>query len=216
MKHLLNGPMLAAKSGKTDSVVVMLHGVGSNGRDLISLAPLLAEEFPSTTFISPNAPEEFFAGGDGFQWFTYYDRSHAQIIEGLEKSSVIVATYLQELLDEYNIPANKLVLLGFSQGAMVSVHTGLTMQDDIAGVLAFSGGLLKVDISDFEVRSQPDICFIHGTADEVVPYEMSEMGANVLTKFGVHTEFHAIKSLGHSIDMECIDIAKGFLHKVIG
>ncbi len=178
---ILTGPIHKPLSGdKPRSICVLLHGVGSNGDDLISLAPIFAEEFPDTIFISPNAPEAYEFGVGGYQWFPYYNRSHSQIIEGLEKASVIVGRYLQELLDEYKLPPEKLVLMGFSQGAMVSVHTGLTMQDNIAGVVSFSGGILKVDISSLEVRSNPPICLIPGEADEVVPCNKSAASTKIL------------------------------------
>ncbi len=191
----------------------MLHGVGSNGRDLISLAPLFADDFPDMHFISVDAPEPFQGGGDGFQWFTYWDRSHAQIIEGSEKAATIVSMYVMELCDKYSVEPENVLLLGFSQGAMVSLQTALTMQDNCAGVLAFSGGLLKVEISDFEIRSQPPICLIHGAEDEVVPAGMSQSTAEILQGFNVPVECHILPRLSHSIDMPGIKIAREFMRK---
>jgi phospholipase/carboxylesterase len=193
----------------------MLHGVGADGENLIGLADAFAQDFPDTLFVAPNGPEAFAGGGNGYQWFPYYDRTREQLLEGLDKAAETVSEFATELLDKYNLKPENLVLMGFSQGSMVAIQTAITMQDNCAGIVSFSGGLLKVEITSFEVRSQPPICLIHGEQDEVVPYQMSEMAAKILSDLNVPTEFHKIKNLDHSIDMSCINIAKGFLQKII-
>ena len=215
-KKIFTGPEVEPASGKDlRSCMVMLHGVGANGDDLISLAPIFAEELPDTQFIAPNGPEKFHAGNGGYQWFPYWEHTHQQIIQGCEKAADNVAEYLYQVADELRLNPADMILLGFSQGAMVAIQTALTMQDNIGAVLAFSGGLLKVDITEFEVRSQPPVCLIHGSDDDVVPCQMSEVSSHILHGLHVPAEFHRINGLGHSIDMRGIDIAKTFLNKYI-
>ncbi len=192
----------------------MLHGIGADGDNLIGLADAFAPDFPDTYFIAPNGPERF-VGGGGYQWFPYYDRSREQILQGLEKAAQTISEFATQLLDRFELKPENLILMGFSQGAMVAIHTAITMQDNCAATVAFSGGLIKVEITKFEVRSQPPICLIHGEYDDVVPFQMSETSAKILSGHHVPTEFHKIKGLGHSIDMGGIDIAKGFLQKVL-
>jgi len=213
---ILTGHEQLAKSGKATSIMVMLHGVGSNGANMMPLVPMLADAFPDTHFFAPNAPEPYeFAEAGAYQWFPYWERSHAQIVEGAEKAGVIVARYLAELSDRYDIRMEKIILLGFSQGSMTAIQTALTMQDDIAAVLSFSGGLIKVDISEFEVRSTPPMCLIHGEEDDVVPVQTSYNSTNMLIDHGVEAEFHSIPNLAHSINMAGLEAAKAFLKKII-
>ncbi len=216
MQSILKGPEVTPTLGtKPKNIVIMLHGVGADGDNLISLADFLSDEFPDTYFVAPNGPEKFAMGGPGYQWFPYYERSHEQIIEGVQKAAELVSEYAQQLLDKFDLKPENLIIMGFSQGAMTAIQTGLTMQDNCAGVLAFSGGLIKVDITNFEVRSNPPICLIHGTVDDVVPVQMSEVTSSILESFNVPVELHKIIGLGHSIDMEGVNIAKGFLSKVL-
>src|SRR5277367_2014412 len=108
---ILNGPSHSPLSGaKPKSVCVMLHGVGADGENLIGLADSFAQDFPDTYFIAPNAPEKFTLGMGGYQWFPYYDRSHPEVIQGLEKSAAVVVQYLKNLLDELDLDHEHLVL----------------------------------------------------------------------------------------------------------
>lgn len=217
MKRILTGPEVQPLShGKAKSAVVMLHGVGADGENLISLSQFFASEFPDTYFIAPNGFEKFPVGVGGYQWFSYYEKPHAQIINELEQASEKLAEFLEQILFEQDLKMEDLILLGFSQGAMLAIQTAVTMQDNCAGVIGFSGGLLKVDIKQIDVRSNPPICLIHGDQDDVVPMQMSENAANILSSLNVPTEFHRIRHLGHSIDMQGIQIAKGFLSKILG
>jgi phospholipase/carboxylesterase len=214
---ILNGPAQKPLSGsKPKSICIMLHGVGADGDNLIGLASAFSNEFPDTFFIAPNGPEKFAGGGNGYQWFPYYERTRPQVLTAMDISARTVAQFTTEILDIYDLKPQNLILMGFSQGAMLAIQTALTMQDNCAGVVSFSGGLLKIEITDIEVRSQPPICLIHGDNDDVVPCQMSESSAKLLADLHVPAEFHKIRNLGHSIDMQCIDIAKGFLHKVVG
>jgi phospholipase/carboxylesterase len=216
MDRILSGPFIKPQNGiKTDYICILLHGVGADGENLIEIGSYLSKNFPNIYFVAPNAPEKFELSNSGYQWFEYWNRSHAQIISGLEKASAIVIHYANDLLREFNLDYSKLILMGFSQGAMVSIHTAITTQDNCAGVIGFSGGLLKVDITKFEVRSNPPMCLIHGGMDDVVPYQLSENTKNILENFNVDVDFHKIENLGHSIDLKGLKIASEFLNKII-
>ncbi len=209
----------APKNGQTpSSAVVLLHGVGSNGQDLISLAPMLAEALPNTVFISPDAPFEYDAApgyGGMFQWFSLSDRNPEVMLAGLQKVQPLVDDFLDKVLAKYALDASKLALFGFSQGTMTSLHIAPRRVDKLAGVVGCSGALLAPELLANETKSKPDICLIHGVQDDVVPFAAMDKAEKELTKAGFKTTAHARPGLPHSIDLEGIEIAKKFLSKAL-
>lgn len=200
------------------SAVVLLHGVGSNGQDLISLAPMLAETLPNTVFISPNAPFEYdMAPGYGgmFQWFSLADRNPQAMLSGVQKVQPLVDELLDKVLEKYALPANKLALLGFSQGTMTSLHIAPRRAEQLAGVVGFSGALLAPELLATEAKTKPEICLIHGVQDDVVPFAAMEKARAELSENGFTVSSHARPGLPHSIDLEGIETAKKFLAKVL-
>lgn len=215
----LTGPVIEPKSGSIKRIVVMLHGVGSNGDDLACLAPVLAEALPDTLFFSPNgiqpydmAPPEF----QGYQWFSLSNRSPHLLLQGASEAASIVNPALDELLSQYNLTNKDLALLGFSQGTMTSLYCALHRSENIAGVVGFSGALIGADVHPHHYTSKPPICLIHGEEDMVVPFSAMTHAYNTLTSASVSVETHARPLLAHTIDMEGIDIAKAFLRRIFG
>src|ERR1051325_5070120 len=136
----LDGPGVAAKSGgKAKQLVVFLHGYGSNGDDLISLAPYWADLIPDAEFVSPNAPFpcELNPFG-GFQWFGLEDRNPAVILSGTQAAAAILDAYLDEALKSRGLDESKLALVGFSQGTMMSLHVGPRRSVPPAAIVGYS------------------------------------------------------------------------------
>ena len=149
----LSGPFRAPSSGAApDSLIVLLHGIGANGEDLIGLADVLAPRFPKTAFHSPDAPDPFAEAGFGFQWFPREPRaSRGERVRGAESA---VNAYIDGLLDEYKLGPDRCVLAGFSQGCMVALHTGPRRERQLAGVIGMSGSLITADTLEAEAQEQ--------------------------------------------------------------
>jgi phospholipase/carboxylesterase len=211
---ILNGPHRSPSSGgEPSSLVVLLHGVGSNGADLIGLADVLAERFPDTVFHSPNAPNPYDGAHFGYQW---YSRGTSEArIEGLRLVESAVNGFLEELLALYHLPATKCILVGFSQGSMVSLHVAPRRSTRLGGIVAFSGTIATADSLKNEIASKTPICLIHGDSDSVIPSERSESAAKLLTELGVPNEVHILRGLGHSIDRRGLDHATRFMQEVL-
>ena len=211
---------LEPKNGSPKSALILLHGVGSNGRDLISLAPMLAEALPNTAFISPDAPFEYDMGmgmmSDAYQWFSLADRAPEKMLAGLRHVQPLVDSFIDNVLEKYALPANKLALFGFSQGTMTSLFVGARRLEKIAGIVGCSGALLAPELLASETASKPDICLIHGVQDDVVPFAAMDKAAVELEKNGFSVETHARAGLPHSIDLEGIEAAKKFLAARLG
>ncbi|MDA0902377.1 MAG: dienelactone hydrolase family protein [Proteobacteria bacterium] len=196
-------------------LVIFLHGYGSNGRDLLSLTNEFCEVLPNAHFISPNAPFDFEAPIDyGFQWFSLLSSDPKAIFPQIIQANDILDEFIKSQLKRFSLQYKDLILVGFSQGSMMAMYNSLRSKEEIGGLVAYSGKLiLPSDLSE-EVNSKPKMCLIHGTDDQVVPFEHLQRAGSLLKDLKVKHETHSIKGLGHTIDMKGIDIAKKFLSKL--
>lgn len=196
------------------SMVILLHGLGSNGQDLISLAPYWAKDLPETVFISPDAPQpcDMVPPGypNSFQWFSLQDRDPDKILEGVENATPVLQDFIAQQLDKYSVPFEKLVLCGFSQGTMMSLYTAPRLDEKIAGVLGYSGAL----VGKAGQRKIP-VHLIHGEADDVVPIEAYHSAKKMLQEDGFDVSGHSTPNLTHSIDEKGISSGGKFLKSVL-
>ena len=166
----LSGPQWGpAAGGPPASLIVLLHGVGADGHDLIELAPLLAPLLPQTLFIAPDAPEPCDLAPFGRQWFSLADRRPEALLAGVARAAPVLDAYLDGLLAQYGLTADRLALLGFSQGTMLALHAAPRRPAPLAAVLGYSGALIDDGRLAAEHRSAPPVLLIHGDADEVIP-----------------------------------------------
>ena len=172
--------------GKVDnpkSLVILLHGLGSNGQDLISLAPYFAQKLPDTAFISPDAPFacDMVPAGypNSFQWFSLQDRDPDKILSGIKTAAPLLEAYVTEQIAKYNVTAAQCALVGFSQGTMMSLYAAPRYKQALAGVLGYSGALFMGDQT--EIANKPPIHLIHGEADDVVPVAAFNEAKTTLT-----------------------------------
>ncbi|MDD9922030.1 MAG: phospholipase, partial [Boseongicola sp.] len=161
----------ASASGEDTSVVIFLHGYGADGADLLGLSEPLAPHMPDTVFIAPNAPERSMANPMGFQWFPipWIDGSSESAAgEGLHRSAKLLNAFIDKVLADEGLAPENLVLFGFSQGTMLSLHVAPRRHDEIAGIAGFSGRLMFPETLADEVVSKPPVLLVHGNADDVV------------------------------------------------
>lgn len=169
MQHL-TGPSLAPLSGDAPKqVVVLLHGYGSNGADLISLAPMWRQQLPDALFVAPNAPERCPGAPGGYQWWALHDLSRPALAAGARHAAPVLDAWLDGLLAEHGLDESKMVLAGFSQGTMMALHIGVRRARTLAGILGYSGMIAGPSLDPAEVRSKPPVLLIHGDADGIVP-----------------------------------------------
>ncbi len=200
-------------SAKADKMVVFLHGYGADGKDLISIAPMWADELKNTVFFAPNAPEPCEMSPMGFQWFSLMDRSEASMTAGAKSVRNILEKYIRQKLDDTGLQMKDVAIVGFSQGTMMALYTMPRLDQACAGVLGYSGRLVAVDSLKSEQKSKFPICAIHGTADEIVPFDSL---AGIAEGFdGQDVKTHSRANLGHGIDDEGLRIGLQFLQKVL-
>ena len=212
---ILNGPSREPRAGgRADSLVVLLHGIGANGEDLIGLADALGPDFPHTAFHSPDAPHPYAEAGFGFQWFPREPPDARS--EGLREAGSITGAYVDELLDTYGLDSSRCVLIGFSQGCMAALYAAPRMERQLAGVAGFSGALLSPERLAEEMRSKPPFVLLHGEQDPVVPPQATADAGQKLAELGFPVEAYLLPQLGHSIDQRGLGIAARFMERVLG
>lgn len=215
VKMALEGPQAGPQSGgKPKQLVVLLHGWGANGDDLIGLAPYLAPALPDALFLSPNAPFPCEANPMGLQWFGLMDNSDAQKLAGLRLAASLVEAFLDEQMAALGLPAEKVALIGFSQGTMLALHVGPRRAAPLAGIVGYSGALLSPELLAEEIKSRPPVLLVHGASDPVVPPQASAAAAELLQGLAVPVETLFRPGLPHSIDEQGLLRAQGFLQRV--
>lgn len=211
----LNGPEIRPSSGnKPDQLIVLLHGVGADGNDLISLAPEFAKILPDAHFVSPNAPYPCDMAPFGHQWFSLQDRDPVRILKEVQETAPIVDNFLSNKLTELSLTDKNLSLIGFSQGTMMSLFVGPRREKGCAGILGYSGAIIGEELLDMEKKSSSPVCLVHGNADMVVDFQLMRLAESTLNKNGFKTEAHEINGLGHGIDFQGIEIGKNFLQRI--
>src|SRR5260221_7704103 len=141
-KRMLQGPHLSPASGQPPkNLVVFLHGYGSNGDDLIGLAPYMQKALPETEFLSPNAPFPWqgMLYTKGYQWFDLASMDPGHILKGIREALPHLNSFLDEALKKRGLNDKNLALVGFSQGTMMALQVGLTRPKACAGILGYSG-----------------------------------------------------------------------------
>ena len=188
--------------GKPKSLVVLLHGLGADGNDLIGLAPYWAPLVPEAEFLSPHAPFPCDMAPYGRQWFSLQDRSPDTVLAGVRAAAPILDAFLDEALAARGLEDSRLALVGFSQGTMMSLYVGLRRAKPLAAILGYSGALVGPELLASEIRSRPPVLLVHGDADEIVPVAALPMAVAALEAAGVPVEQLLRPHLGHGIDEE--------------
>ena len=213
----LDGPRYGPAGGGTPTQLIMLlHGVGADGRDLIEMAPHLGQVFPNAAFVAPNAPNRYDQGLSGYQWISSDIRVEAEVIAAVQESAAILNAFIDKELQDLGIGPDKLALVGFSQGTMMSLYTVPRRSQPIAGVLGYSGRLVGGDQLASETVSRTPIFLAHGEMDPVVPVESMDVAEKILSESGFSVQTLRCPNLGHSIDEDGLVQGTQFLRTAFG
>lgn len=204
-----------ASGGKPDSLVIFLHGLGANGQDLLGLAYEFKAELPHTLFISPDAPFHCDMAPMGYQWFSLQEWTPEAILKGVQDATPLLRDFIESQARKYEVPMNKVALVGFSQGTMMSLYVGPRLAEQIAGIVGYSGAFIEEDGVDLSALRKPPVLLIHGMADMVVPVSAYYHARDKLEAAGFTVEGGVTPMLPHSIDMRGIHDARDFLKRVL-
>jgi phospholipase/carboxylesterase len=196
----LDGPRWGpASKAAPKQLVVLCHGLGADGHDLIDLAPTWAHALPDALFVSVDAPFPH-ESGFGRQWWSVADRSPPMMELGVRRAAAYLSTFIDAELEQLGLPADAYALMGFSQGAMTVLFTGLRRAAAPRAILAFSGALVAPDSLAAELTNRAPVLLVHGEADDVVPVHRSRDAEAALRAANVPVEAVYVPRLGHGID----------------
>ncbi|MBV1869059.1 MAG: prolyl oligopeptidase family serine peptidase [Marinosulfonomonas sp.] len=220
MTRVLDSGRKEPVSGEIRSAVVFLHGYGANGADLLGLADPLGEHLPDTLFVAPDAPEACVGAPMGFQWFPipWMDgTSEDDAAAGMQAAIADLNAFLDALMVDEDLLPEQVALVGFSQGTMMSLCVGPRREDQLAGIVGFSGRLIEPELLKDEVLTRPPILLIHGDIDEVVPPQSLPDAVEGLQQAGWKDVYaHVMKGTGHGIAPDGLGVALAFLKDKLG
>jgi len=214
----LDGPRLAPVSGGAPKqLVIFLHGYGADGNDLIGLGREWAGLLPDAAFVSPHAPE-LLPGGylGGRQWFALETRSEAEWEQGVRGAQPVLEAFISAEAARAKLPAGAIALVGFSQGTMMALQTGLRLTGTLAAIVGFSGHLAGAGRLAAEIKNKPPVLLIHGAQDAVIPVQALDYARVALAAAGVPVQWQIRPGLGHGIDPEGLKAAGLFLRAAFG
>jgi phospholipase/carboxylesterase len=201
--------------GLPRQLVVLLHGYGSNGDDLISLAPHWQRDLPDALFVAPNAPERSYMSG-GFQWWALDTISEQALSAGAARAAPALDGWIDEQLAAHSLCERELVLVGFSQGTMMALHVGLRRPRPLAGIVGYSGMLTGAPALRHSAINKPPVLLVHGSADPVVPVAALHHAEAELRRLGVEVTSHVSPGIGHSVDPVGLRMGGEFVRRVLG
>ena len=208
----LDGPRVApAAGGAPRQIVIFAHGYGSNGDDLIGLAPVFAQALPHAAFVSPNAPEGVPGYAGGYQWFPISRLDPVLMAQGVRAAAASLDGLIDAELRRWTLPANACALVGFSQGTMMSLHVGLRREEPLAAVIGYSGVLTGPELLPREIRSRPPVFLAHGDRDDVVPVHALAAARDGLSAAGVACRWLISPGMPHSIGQDGLAVGGAFL-----
>jgi phospholipase/carboxylesterase len=216
MAPLLGPTFGPSAGGPPRQLVVLLHGIGADGQDLIGLAPMLARDLPHARFVAPDGPQPCDLASYGRQWFSLQDRRPASMQAGVARTAPQVDAFIDAELARQGLDDARLALVGFSQGTMMSLHLGPRRPRPMAAILGFSGALIGAQTLASEARSRPQVMLIHGDADDVVPVDALFEATAGLQSAEIPVQWIVRPNLPHSIDPDGIAYGGRFLREMLG
>lgn len=201
--------------GKAEQLVIFLHGLGADGKDLMGLAPYFAEVLPNAAFVSPDAPFPCDMAPMGYQWFSVQDWTQEAFLFGVEKAAPLLDNFITEQIEAHGVTPEKTALVGFSQGTMMSLYTAPCYPERLAGVLGYSGALVwDGPVNGANLHKIP-VHLIHGDADPVVDISRYYDAKERLSAGGFTVTGGVTEGLMHGIDEAGIDSGTEFLKRIL-
>jgi phospholipase/carboxylesterase len=212
VSKIVNGASLQPRSGGSPKqIVLLLHGYGSSGTDMISLAPHWQDALPEALFLAPHAPQRCGMMAAGYQWWGLSGFAPQALAAGAASAAPAINAFIDRKLEQYGLSEADLALVGFSQGTMMALHVGLRREHSVATIVGYSGMLTgAAELARKEI-TKPPVLLVHGTADPVVPVAALHDAESQLKRLGVEVKTHISPGLGHSVDPVGLRLGRDFV-----
>ncbi len=195
------------------SAIILLHGYGGDGKDISMLSMNWKRYLPNTIFICPNAHERCSVNPSGYQWFDLSNQSDDQILTKSLVAEIKLNKLIDEVKEKNNISSSKIGLVGFSQGCMISLQTGIKRKDKIKCILGYSGKIIDTEHLEKNINSKPNIILMHGDKDVVVPINFLLEAKEFFAKNKYEIETKIFKNCEHRIPSEGSSLGLEFIKK---
>ena len=206
---------LEPASGHADSLMVLLHGVGASGSGLLPLARALAPAVPDALILVPEGFHAFEGGGAGRQWFSVRGVTEQNRPGRVRQAGEEVSRWLDQALAARGLAPERLILVGFSQGAILANWLALHRRPSPLAVVALSGRLAEEGPARADM-TQARVLLVHGAQDAVMPVSLVDEAARGLEARGARVRVRVLPTLGHTVDAEVLREAQQFLREVVG
>ncbi|CAH2560065.1 alpha/beta hydrolase [Cardinium endosymbiont of Oedothorax gibbosus] len=203
MNNLIH-PEAHSKVLPAKKLVVLLHGVGSNGHDLIKLAPYIKDDLSDCYFMAPHGVEPYDMAPHGRQWFSLQDRTLYVMKRLLGSNIASVTDIIKQKQIALNLSNKETIIIGFSQGAMMGLYLTLIQTEPFLSTIGFSGLLVAPPQC---INTTTPICLIHGVLDNIVTVDAIDHAIQYLSNHKVPCSAHKLENLAHSIDYRGLEIA---------
>jgi phospholipase/carboxylesterase len=216
VSKIVNGASLQPLSGgRPKQIVLLLHGYGSNGADLISLAPHWQRDLPDALFLAPNAPQQLGNMAAAYQWWPLTAFTPQALASGAASAAPALTAFIDRKLTQYGLTDADLAIVGFSQGTMIALHVGLRRPRQVAAIVGYSGMLTgAAELARLPI-TKPPVLLVHGSADPVVPVAALHAAQSALAHLGIDVTTHVSTGVGHSVDPVGLRMGGEFVAKVL-
>ena len=198
---------------KPQQVIVLCHGYGGDGKDISTLAINWQRFLPEAIFLCPNAPEICAVNPQGYQWFDLSSDKEELILEKSLVAEEKLNTFIDQILNNFQLEPNKLALVGFSQGCMMSIQIALKKKKQISCLIGYSGKVINQKHLSDNIHSKPKIFLMHGANDTLVPPTHLLEAKEYLVKHGLKIKTKMFKDCEHRIPVKGVSLGLGFLKK---
>jgi phospholipase/carboxylesterase len=210
LKHIKRDPLIS--SSAPPPMLIMLHGLGSNEQDLFSFAPLLDGRY---LILSVQAPIAY--GFGGYAWFNIDLTSGipSANIQQVTQARRLLSAFVKEAIETYQPDQEKIYLLGFSQGAIMSYATAFSEPYHIRGMVGMSGYILREitpQISFSPQLKKINVLATHGKNDQVLPIFLGRATNDYLRTLHIDYTYKEY-DMAHEVNAECLEDVKTWLSK---
>jgi len=224
MLEILNGPSIS-KHDKPKKLIFMLHGYGDNAANFMHLANPIDKDEWGVQYVALNAPEFITGNFMGYQWFDLYPngiyiaeagpKELQQIQKEINKVIIRIVDTIKHYCSSLNLNLSDCILMGFSQGGIMTFEVANFLKEKLAGLVILSGRIIKEDSINNSVLQQTPIFISHGERDEVISIKSFHNSTDYLSTNKCNFESHILPLDEHNISPEAIILLQNFIKKIL-
>ena len=194
-------------------IVVLCHGYGGDGKDISVIANNWRRFLPEALFLCPNAPEVCAVNAQGYQWFDLNTEDDKIILEKSLVAEKKLNTFLDQVLNNFQLDVRNLALVGFSQGSMIIIQTALKKKEQINCLVGYSGKIINKQHLSENIVSRPKIFLMHGDRDTLVSPSYLLEAKEFLVQHDLKIRTKLFKNCDHKISVKGSSLGLEFLRK---